>query len=374
MGDIAKQQHASRSPAAALAAAPAARGTMSAGAAASEPFLAADVGGTHARVGLVVGSSDPARPIRVLHYHRYSCADWPDLTAMLQDFVQQQAGTPHAAARGRIDRCAVACAGYVLDDAVVNENLPWPVSIRAIRDRLGIRRLAVVNDFEAVAYATQFLGTDETRPVIATAQPPLPGPVLVMGPGTGLGSAVLLPGQPRAQVLASEAGLVSLAPGTEREIEILRVLRRERAHVSYEDALSGPGLLKLYRALCELGDGTPRLLTPAEVTGAALAGSDGAALEALQVFCGLLGSFVADLALLYRASGGAYLAGGILPQILPFLQASTFAERYFDKGVMRAYLQQVPVRLIEHGQLGVLGAAGMYLDSGMPSDGRDESS
>ena len=374
MGDIAKQQHASGSPVAALATAPAARGTMSAGAAASEPFLAADVGGTHARIGLVVGTSDAVRPIRVLHYHRYSCADWPDLAAMLQDFVQQLAGTPHAATRSRIERCAVACAGYVLDDAVVNENLPWPVSIRAIRDRLGIRRLAVINDFEAVAYATQFIGADETQPVIATAQPPQPGPVLVMGPGTGLGSAVLLPGQPRAQVLASEAGLVSLAPGTEREIEILRLLRRDRAHVSYEDALSGPGLLRLYRALCELRDGTPRLLTPTEVTGAALAGSDGAALEALQVFCGLLGSFVADLVLLYRASGGAFLAGGILPQILPFLQASTFSERYFNKGVMRAYLQQVPVRLIEHGQLGVLGAAGMYLDSCMPSDGRDESS
>jgi len=183
-----------------------------------------------------------------------------------------------------------------------------------------------------------------------------------MGPGTGLGSAVLLPGQPRAQVLATEAGQVSLAPGNEREIEILRLFRRERAHVSFEDALSGPGLLKLYGALCELRGSPSRLLTPAEVTAAALAGSDGAAVEALEVFCGLLGSFVGDLVLLYGARGGVYLAGGILPQIQPFLLSSSFAERYFNKGVMRAYLQQVPVRLIEHGQLGVIGAAGWFLD------------
>src|SRR5690606_17390021 len=111
-------------------------------------------------------------------------------------------------------------------------------------------RLVVINDFEAVAYATQFIGADETRPIIETAQPAAAGPVLVMGPGTGLGSAVLLPGQPRAQVLATEAGQVSLAPGNEREIEILRLFRRARAHVSFEDALSGPGLLKLYHALC----------------------------------------------------------------------------------------------------------------------------
>jgi glucokinase len=250
----------------------------------------------------------------------------------------------------------------VLDDAIVNGNLPWPVSIRDIRDGLGIQRLAVINDFEAVAYATQFIAADETRPIIETAQPAASGPALVMGPGTGLGSAVLLPGHPRAQVLATEAGQVSLAPGNEREIEILRLFRRERAHVSFEDALSGPGLLKLYGALCELRGSPSRLLTPAEVTAAALAGSDGAAVEALEVFCGLLGSFVGDLVLLYGARGGVYLAGGILPQIQPFLLSSSFAERYFNKGVMRAYLQQVPVRLIEHGQLGVIGAAGWFLD------------
>src|SRR6185312_3146753 len=102
------------------------------------------------------------------------------------------------------------------------------------------------------AWATQFLSVDETLPVIETAQPAARGPVLVMGPGTGLGSAVLLPRAGHAQVLPTEAGQIALAPGNEREIAILRVLARGRAYVSYEDALSGPGLLKLYHALCEL--------------------------------------------------------------------------------------------------------------------------
>ena len=350
VGEVANQRHAAEPSA------------LAAASGSSAAFLAADVGGTHARIGLVVGNGTGRRPVSVLHYHRYSCADWSTLTAMLQDFVEQLADTPHAAMQGQLRHCAVACAGYVLDDAIINENLPWPVSIREIREGLGISRLAVINDFEALAYATQFIEAGETRPIIEAPQPVSPGPVLVMGPGTGLGSAVLLPGKPRAQVLATEAGQISLAPGNEREIEILRLFRRDRPHVSFEDALSGPGLLKLYRALCELRASPARLLTPAEITGAALAGSDAAAVEALQVFCGLLGSFVGDLVLLYGARGGVYLAGGILPQIQSFLLASSFSERYFNKGVMRAYLQQVPVRLIEHGQLGVIGAAGWFLD------------
>lgn len=363
MGEVANQRHAaSPSTAVPVGAASSTQASATSASTGEQPFLAADIGGTHARIGLVNGGGEGRQPVRVLHFHRYACAEWPDLAAMLRDFVAQLGHTPHAASAGAVRECAVACAGYVLDDAIVNGNLAWPVSISAIRDGLGIRQLAVINDFEAVAYATQFIDAAETRCIIE-APAPSSGPVLVMGPGTGLGSAVLLPGSPRARVLATEAGQISLAPGNEREIEILRLLRRERSHVSFEDALSGPGLLKLYRALAELHGRAPRWSTPAEVTAAALEGRDPVAREVLDTFCGLLGSFVGDLGLLYGARA-IYLAGGILPRIHDFLLASTFAERYFNKGVMRAWLQQVPVRLIEHGQLGVIGAASWFLDEG----------
>lgn len=320
------------------------------------PFIAADVGGTHARIGLVKAASEGQGAVSVLHYERYTCAEWPSLTAVLMDFMGKHGGN------AGVSQCAVASAGYVLGDAIVNDNLAWPVSIRDIRDGLGIDRLAVINDFEAVAYATQFLLPGDTTAIIEPTAPQVDGPVLVMGPGTGLGSAVLLPGQPRKTVLATEAGQISLAPGTEREIDILRQLRTGRDYVSVEDALSGPGLLNLYRAICAISVETPRLAEPAHVTHAALARSDASAVEALDMFCALLGSFVGDLVMLYGASGGVFLAGGILPQIRDVLLASTFEHRFFNKGVMRAFLQQVPVRLMEHGQLGVVGAAGLYLD------------
>jgi glucokinase len=318
-------------------------------------LLAADVGGTHARVGLVSRRPHGASPVTVLRYQRYACAEWPGLAAVLRHFVSGLEGT------APIDQCVVASAGYVLGDAIVNDNLVWPVSIRETRESLALERLAVINDFEAVAWATQFLTDADTLPVIEASVPRQDGPVLVMGPGTGLGSAVLLPGQPQASVLATEAGQIALAPGTEREIEILRLLARERSHVSFEHALSGPGLRHLYRAISTLRGTPPALVEPNAITHAALLRSDAAAVETLEVFCGLLGSFAGDLALLYGARGGVFLAGGILPQIRQLLLASSFAERFFNKGVMRPFLQQIPVRLMEHGQHGVIGAAGMAL-------------
>ncbi|HEX7816493.1 glucokinase [Dyella sp.] len=320
-------------------------------------FLAADVGGTHARIGLVSQQPGLRQPIQVHQYERYACADWPSLTAVLKDFVGRLGDAVH------VDQCAVASAGYVLGDAIVNDNLPWPVSIRDIRDSLGIDHLAVVNDFEAVAYAAQYLSQADCTTVIPTDAVPAEGPVLVMGPGTGLGSAVLLPGHPHPTVLATEAGQIALAPGNELEIEILRWLARDRPYVCFEDALSGPGLVNLYRAISDLRQRAVTLYEPSAVTQAALDGSDAVAVEALDVFCGLLGSFVGDLVLLYGARGGVFLAGGILPQIRDTLLVSRFAERFFNKGVMRAFLQQVPVRLMEHGQHGVIGAAGLFLDS-----------
>ena len=317
-------------------------------------LLAADVGGTHARVGLVSRRPDGASPVTVLRYQRYACAEWPSLTAVLQHFVT------YLDAPAAIGECVVACAGYVLEDAIVNDNLAWPVSIGEIRDSLALDRLAVINDFEAVAWATQFLADADTLPVIEAAAPRQHGPVLVMGPGTGLGSAVLLQGQPHASVLATEAGQIALAPGNEREIEILRLFARERSHVSFEYALSGPGLRNLYRAVSALQGRDAVLAEPNAITYAALTRSDAAAIEALEVFCGLLGSFTGDLALLYGARA-VLLAGGILPQIRQLLLASSFRERFFNKGVMRPFLQQVPVRLMEHGQHGVIGAAGMAI-------------
>lgn len=312
-------------------------------------MLAADVGGTHARVGLIDGAA-PAATGGVLAYERYAGAEWPGLAEILADFLARHPG--HAVAEA-----SIAVAGYVRDDMLVAENLRWPVRLAELRDRLGLQRLRVVNDFEALAYATQYLEDHESIAVIEAAS--AGGPVAVVGPGTGMGCALLLPDGQGATVLPSEGGHVALAPGNEKEIALLRLLSRGREYVHTGHVLSGPGLVNLYRALAELDGLSAVHAEPERITAAALEGGDPLALETLRVFCAMLGGFVGDLAVLFKASGGVFLAGGILPQLGDFLSRSDFRARFFNKGVMREFLAGVPVRLIEHGRLGVLGAAGL---------------
>jgi glucokinase len=182
-----------------------------------------------------------------------------------------------------------------------------------------------------------------------------------VGPGTGLGAAVRIPTADGSVVLATEAGHAAFAPASDCEIEILRILRRKDSHIETERLLSGPGLFNIYTALCELRGVDAKLSEPAAITQTALDGSDTTAREALDVFCGLLGSVIGDFVLMYGPRGGVYLAGGILPRIKDYLIKSDFYARFLDKGAMRPVLERVPVMLVEYGQLGVLGAAGWYL-------------
>lgn len=317
-------------------------------------FIAADVGGTHTRVGLVRAGAPGESPIAVLMHRKYVCADYPDLAAILADFI---AGVPGGA--GHLQSVAIACAGVMLDDVVINANLHWRVSAADLRAALGLQRVHFINDFQAAAHAAQCMDPAEATLLTPGVDSNEAGPVLVLGPGTGLGAAVRVPYRDGTVVLPTEAGHAAFAPGTAREIEVLRWLQRRGEHVPTEDLVSGPGLANLYRALCAIDGREPAALDPAAISTAARNG-DPAAREAVLSFCGLLGSVIGDLALTSSAKT-AFIAGGILPQLKDFLADSRFLARLRDKGAMRPVLERLPVRLIENDRLGVIGAASWYL-------------
>jgi len=305
-----------------------------------ERVLLGDIGGTNARFALfAAGTLGPVEHYPVAAYANIAAA----ITAFLAR--QEQAET--------ITSAVLGVAGPVEEGRTELVNSGWVIDAAALREGLGLRRVVLINDFEAIAWALLKFTPDHLRSIGGgRAQP---GRVMVaLGPGTGLGLAAMIPGEPN-RVIATEGGHANLAGSSEREDAVISQMRRKIGRVSVERAMSGPGLQNLYGAIAELdhADVAPR--SAAEITQSAIDRSCPVSKAALDMFCAMLGTVAGDAALLFRARGGVYLAGGILPRIIDYVAQSEFRARFEAKGRMRGYLETIPTSIVIHTDPAFLG-------------------
>ena len=309
--------------------------------------LVADIGGTHVRFGLT-------SPSGVERVSTYKCADYPSLGDAARTYLGSVDGPPPRSA-------AFAVAGPVRGDVVQMTNHVWGFSIDAVRRELDLVRLEVINDFAALALALPALAGEDLREVKA-GSPAARAPKAVMGPGTGLGVAALVPAGDGWTVLTTEGGHRDLAAQSEREWQIVRCLRERFEHVSVERVLSGPGLVNLYEAISTLSGSEPQSLTPAAIVAGSRDGSSAACSEATSLFSSWLGAVASDLAVTLGAFGGIYLGGGVLPRMGDVFDVDRFRERFLAKGRFRDYLRPIPVSIITRPHAALLGAARALAD------------
>ena len=329
--------------------------------------LVADIGGTNARFGW---QATRAAPIEQVHTLR--CADFATLEDAIRAYLR-------GAALAVPPVCGIGIATPITGDAVRMTNHHWAFSQRALRERLGFARLLVINDFTALALAVPVLDASALRQV-GGGTAVVGAAIGVLGPGTGLGVSGLVPRRnddghddghddddDQAGVylpLQGEGGHVTLAAETPREFAALDVLRRRYGHASAERVVSGQGLLDLCTALGEVdGIAVVPAASAADVTRQALDASDATCTEALQMFCGFLGSVAGNLALTLGAQGGVYIGGGIVPRLGMWFDGSPFRSRFEAKGRFRAYLAAIPTYVIDANVAPSLMGAARALDS-----------
>lgn len=303
------------------------------------PTLLADIGGTNVRFALFDGAE-------LGEVTRLKVADYQSLADAARSFL-----------RGRkVESAVLAAAGPVEHGRCLLTNHSWIVDGPGLARDLGFATAHVLNDFEAVAWSLPSLAGEDLHSLggdVTDAE----APMLVMGPGTGLGVSALVPVDRGFRAVASEGGHATLAAGDEREAAVIALLRRRFGHVSAERVLCGAGLENLYGAIASLDGRAVAEPSAAEITSASA--HDPIAAAALGMFCSWLGAVAGDLALTFGARGGVYLAGGIAPRILPALEASDFRRRFEAKGRFQAYLAAIPVSVILKADPAFLGLAGV---------------
>ena len=318
------------------------------------PWLVADIGGTNARFGWLESGS-----AAIEHVATLPAASHAGPTAAAAAYLQQMQQV--LGERYRAPRAGAFAVATPLDgDRVAFTNSHWVFSRRAAQRDLGLQELLLLNDFEALALSLPRLEGAQIRPFGATPMPAASagarGTLAVVGPGTGLGVAGLVPTRHGWVAVAGEGGHASLAAGDDFEVALLAAARRHYEHVSAERLLSGIGLPVLHAAVADVLGQTEAPLSASEIVERGLDRHDAVCSRTLDAFCALLGGFAGNLALVLGARGGVYIGGGIVPRLGERFFVSRFRERFEAKGRFQAYLQAIPTALITDTQAALTGA------------------
>ena len=314
-------------------------------------IVTADIGGTHARFALA--TLDGLRVVDLGEPVMLKCAEYASLQTAWEAFgaiIGQQ--LPRDA--------AIALATPIRGEVLKMTNNPWVIRPALVREKLGVDRFTLINDFGAIGHAVQHCSDDGFTHLCG---PPgaLPGNgvTTIIGPGTGLGVAFVVRTGGDYRVIECEGGHVDYAPLDSIEDAILARLRSQFTRVSVERVCSGPGLVAIYETLASIEGRAIASMDDKLLWQLALSGEDSLATAAFDRFCLSLGAVAGDFALA-QGAGAVVIAGGLGQRIAGKLSQSGFQERFLAKGRFQRMMETIPVKLIEHPQPGLFGAAAAF--------------
>lgn len=319
------------------------------------PLIVADIGGTNARFGW---ADQPGGAIE--HVRTLSTQDHAGPGQAMRRYIEDLPAECHRAIEGQGMQAAWALAAIIAGDEISLTNNDWRFSRRAERQALSLKALHLYNDFEALAHALPHLGAGQVRSWDGRL-PSLRGALAVVGPGTGLGVAGLLPTGSGWHAISGEGGHMTLSAADDFEAEVLRLARLQWPHVSAERLLSGIGLPLLHECVAQ-AMGSPAsgeeatALSTESIFARGLVGEPRAR-RTLEVFCAMLGSFCGNVALTLGATGGVFIGGGLVPRLGDLFFQSAFRQRFEAKGRFEGYLAGMATVVITDTMVALRGAS-----------------
>ena len=329
------------------------------------PFVVADIGGTNARFGIATGERDKNNRFIIEQKQTYPCNEFSKFENVFKQYLDTFQ-IENVDNQGVKYTC-IAIAAPITGDLVSMTNLDWTFSVNDLCQQNNMEKILVVNDFGALAYSTLYLQGSELKTIYSGNSNVSSSETqsrAIIGPGTGLGIAGLINTDSGWHPVCGEGGHISFAPTDSFQFKvreaILSALKTE--HISIENVLSGPGLVSLHQAVCQVYGKNEDVLTAAQISANAANRSNENCVKALDLFTQILGASAGDTALTMGAFGGVYLSGGILPKIIEAMDIELLIEHYLNKGVKQDLLKTIPIHLISAPMPALTGAAHFMFD------------
>ena len=313
-------------------------------------YLCADIGGTKTWVAAISFSKDQ---IKIDREKKYPSKDFSSLNEILLNFTKEGQETYESACFG--------LAGVIENGESYPTNLPWHISLKEIGKDLSINDVYLINDLEAHAYGILTL-SDKEFYTLNKGREEIGGTKALIAAGTGMGMAQLFYAKGEYIPKPSEGGHIDFAPRTKDERELHEYMSEKMEHVSLENVCSGIGIKNLYHYVVDRkkakdsdidikGDLTK------EIIERATAERSLSSRYALDMFVSIYGAAAGNLALIAKATGGIYIAGGIAPKILNELKKGAFTDAFFSKGRFKEFLKTIPVKVVLNDKTALLGTS-----------------
>ncbi len=312
------------------------------------PRLIADIGGTYARLSI------EESPFEYKNKTIYKCVEYLSFSHLFLSYLES------VNLSGKIIAASIAVPSPIIDDSLFMINSPWEkVSISEVKSQLNIKDIIFLNDFHALALSLPFISKNNLVSIKESVNNNKDKPMIVIGPGTGLGMATLINHPINGYyALPAEGGRSTFTPVDDIEIELLKLGRQDFKHVSVERFLSGIGIKYIYECLSKIEENkNHKDIDTSEISLLAINNQDEFAVKTLNIFCNMLGTICSNFAVMTNSFGGVYIGGGIVPKILDFFIASNFRNRFISKGRYEMYLSQIPIDVIIDKYAAFLGAS-----------------
>ncbi len=317
-------------------------------------LIVADVGGTNARLAFQKNINS-----EIILIENFLCSDFKSLEDIIKTYKQK-----HNIFNEHI---SIAVAGPCEDDDVILSNNHIKFNKIELLRNLKLKSLLVINDFVAQSFVFKDLLLEEdvkkykillkklNLKKIKNGTSKKNSPLLVTGPGTGLGVCNLKKIDKYVIPIPGEGGNTYFSPSNSEQIEILKYLLKSQKYVSFEDLVSGRGIENLFNFYQHKNRGQILKIQASEISDLADK-NDRDAISAINQMYKILVMSVINNIFLNGSLGGVVICGGISIKLQKFLNKDIFLDEFLKIDKYFDYLNDIPIYLCKNESNGLIGA------------------